>query len=172
MNCIEDLYFLLREEANKLRSTTTSRKAGAHFNLDDLPTDNRVCKKLLFIMINNYWNQRQDEIIKKIRQRLPTVPFYRLFSSYESYHRFMCQCVQDDLIEEEYQYGSYLERVTIKPQKGKIMRFSRLMKEHLIDHPDNAIYGFDMTLMKRFIGMGCAIKCNNHQSLVTSLYRL
>ena len=36
MNCIEDLYFLLREEANKLRSTTISRKEGAHFNLDDL----------------------------------------------------------------------------------------------------------------------------------------
>ncbi len=172
MNCIEDFYFLLREEANKLRKSTISRQYGAHFELEDMPNDNRVCRQLLFIMINNYWYQRQDEIIRKIRQRLPNVPFYRLFSCYDSYHRFMCHCIQDDLIEEDYNYGDYLERITIKPQKGKIMRFSRLMKDHLIDHPDNAIYGFDMSLMKRFIGMGCAIKCNNHQSLVTSMYRL
>ncbi len=169
---IDDFNYLLQEETNKLNTMTNIKKAVVHFDIDDLPKDSRECKELLYIMINNFWFQRQNEIISKIRQRNPNISFYQIFSSLDHYHRFMCLCLKYDLIVEPYKYGQHLNRVTIKTKKGKIMKFSRLLKDFLIDHPDNAIYGMDMTLLKRFIGMGCAIKCTNQQSLVASMYRL
>lgn len=169
---IEDFNYLLKEETNKLNMMTNVKKAVTLFELDDLPKDSKTCKKLLYIMINNYWFQKQNETISKIRQRIPNVSFYQIFSSLDSYHRFMTLCLKYDLIEEKYENGKYLNRLTIKSKKGKIMTFTRLLKEFLIDRPENAIYGLDLTLLKRFLGMGCAVKCPNQQSLITSMYRL
>ncbi len=172
MNNIEDFNFLLKEETRKLKARTRQKKTVTHFAMEDLPRDDRVCKQLLCVIINNFWFEQQKEVLTKIRQRQPNVAFYKVFSSMEKYHKFMCLCIQNDLIEEEYECGNYLERVTIRNKNGKIIKFIRLLKEYLIDHPENAICGFDMTLMKRYLSMGCAVRCGNRQSLITSLYRV
>lgn len=169
---IDDFNYLLQEETNKLNKMTNVKKVVTHFELDDMPQDIKVCKQLLYIMINNYWFQKQNEVISKIRQRIPNINFYQIFSSLDSYHRFMCLCVKNDLIEEHYENGIHLNRITLKTKKGRIMTFARMLKEFLIDRPENAIYGLDISLLKRLIGMGCAVRCPNQQSLLTSFYRL
>lgn len=172
MTTNDDLNYLVNAEFSRLRGMRKKCNVTVHFAMDDLPCDMMTCRQMLYVFLNNNWSRMQCDVVKNIRSRRPTVAFYQIFSSLVHYHRFMCLCLQQNLIVEGYTCGMMLERVTVRPEKGKLMQFARLLKSFLIDHPYHAVDGMDMSLLKRFISTGRAIICNNIQSLTSDMYRL